>query len=81
MTPILPTIKATDMPITYDLETDIRYLQGIEKNKIENVKNALLLNANTVEEISFMMGVPIEEIERIKKDMELDTDSSDNQNN
>ena len=69
------------MPITYDLETDIRYLQGIEKNKIENVKNTLLLNANTVEEISFMMGVPIVEIERIKKDMELDTDSSDNQNN
>lgn len=69
------------MPITYDLETDIRYLQGIEKNKIENVKNALLLNANTVEEISFMMGVPIVEIERIKKDMELDTDSTDNQNN
>ena len=69
------------MPITYDLETDIRYLQGIEKNKIENVKNTLLLNANTVEEISFMMGVPIVEIERIKKDMELDTDSTDNQNN
>ncbi len=71
--------KATDMPITYDLETDVRYLQGREKERIENVKNALLLNVNTIEEISIIMGVPIEEIERIKKDMELDTDSSDNQ--
>jgi len=26
------------MPITHDIETDIRFLQGIEKKEIEDVK-------------------------------------------
>ena len=68
------------MPITYDLETDIRFLQGVEKNQIDAVKKALTLNVLTVEQIAYIQGVPVEEVERIKRDMELDTDSSNNQN-
>ncbi len=67
------------MPITYDLETDIRFLQGVEKNQIESVKKALELNVNTVEQIAYIQGVSVEEVQRIKNDMELDVDSSDNQ--
>jgi len=68
------------MPITYNLETDIRFLQGIEKNQMEAVKKALELKVNTIEQIAYIQGVSVEEVERIKKDMELDTGSSDNQN-
>ncbi len=67
------------MPITYDLETDIRYLQGVEAAKIEAVKKTLTLNVLTTEQIAYIQGVSIEEVERIKNDMELDVDSSDNQ--
>jgi len=69
--------KAAKMPITYDLETDIRYLQGAEANKIEAVKRALTLDSFSVEQIAFIQGVPVEEVERIKNDMELDADSSE----
>ena len=65
------------MPITYDLETDIRYLQGVEANKIEAVKRALTLDSFSVEQIAFIQEVPVEEVERIKNDMELDADSSE----
>jgi hypothetical protein len=34
----------TQMGWEYELETDIRYLQGIEKLKIEEQKLSLLLN-------------------------------------
>jgi len=65
------------MPITYDLETDIRFLQGIEKAKMEDVEALLKSGELSTDFISTHLKVPIEEVERIKKDMELDTGSSD----
>ena len=65
------------MPITYDLETDIRFLQGIEKAKMEAVKRALTLDSFTSEQIAYIQGVPIEEVQRIKSDMELDANSTE----
>jgi len=79
LTLILPTTKTHKMPITYDLKTDIRYLQGVEANRIEAVKRSLTLNNLTIEQIAYIQSMPVEEVKRIKKDMELDADSSDNQ--
>lgn len=63
------------MPITYDLETDIRYLQGVEKAKMDLIKDFVKGNELTNAMIAKYFKVPIEEIERIKNDMELDTGS------
>ena len=69
--------KAAKMPITYDLKTDIRFLQGVEKAKMEDVEALLKSGELSTDFISTHLKVPIEEVERIKKDMELDTGSSD----
>ena len=78
------TLKQTaDMPIVYDLETDIRFMQGeargeskgeargeargIEKNRIETAKELLLLNVISILQISQITKLPIDRIEAIKK--------------
>jgi len=77
---IPPIIKVRKMPITYDLETDIRYLQGVEKKETEDIRGLVLQNILTDEQIAQAIKVPLEEVRRIRNDMELDADSSDNQN-
>ncbi len=67
------------MPIIYDLKTDIRYLQGVEENKFDTVKRLLNLGYTDIKEIAVIANVGETEVERVKKDMELDTNSSDNQ--
>lgn len=74
------TLKQTaDMPIVYDLETDIRFMQGeargeskgeargIEKTRVETAKELLFLNVLTILQISQITKLPIERIEAIKK--------------
>jgi predicted transposase/invertase (TIGR01784 family) len=69
------TIKQTSiMPIVYDLETDIRFLQGssrgeargIERTKIETIKELLLLNILSIQQIAQTMKVSVEKVEEIK---------------
>ncbi len=67
------------MPITYDLETDIRYLQGAEAAKMTLIKDFIKGGEFPNDVISRYFKISIEEVERIKNDMELDVDSSDNQ--
>ncbi len=69
--------KASKMPITYDLETDIRYIQGMDKKANDMIKELLKMGLGTIESIAQAAKVPVEEVERIKNDMELDADSSE----
>jgi len=62
--------KAAKMPITYDLETDIRFLQGIEKKEIEDVKGLILQNILTDEQIAEAIKAPVEIVRRVRKDIE-----------
>ncbi len=61
------------MPITYDLETDIRYLQGFEKANFNTVKRLLNLGYTDTKEIALISDVDEKEVQRIKNDIELDT--------
>lgn len=70
------TIKQTSiMPIVYDLETDIRYVQGMNKGEARGVeqtinasiKRQLLMKILTVQQIADSLDVPIERVERMKK--------------
>lgn len=70
--------KATDMPITYDLETDIRYLQGIEQNKENGTERLVLQNILTDEQIAQAMEVPVEVVRRIRKDLSDNNGSQSN---
>ena len=69
----------------YELETDIRFLQGvkkgekkgiatgiatgIEKSKIEFIKNLLMTGISDVAQISKLVGESIEFVENVKKDL------------
>ena|GEM_PF-1991498 len=64
------TTKLRKMPITYDLETDIRFLQGIEKKEIEDVKGLILQNILTDEQIAEAIKAPVEIVRRVRKDIE-----------
>ncbi len=79
MTRIPLIIKIIDMPLDYDLETDIRYLQGVERSKMDVIKRGLQMGTD-IQLLSTVTGKSIEEIEQIKKDLELDVDASENQN-
>ncbi|MEA5258819.1 hypothetical protein VB264_13565 [Arcicella aquatica] len=70
------TVKQTAiMPIVYDLETDIRYVQGMtmgeEKGKEKNLDNniVLLLQSNllTAQQIAETLNVPLKRVEKLKK--------------
>ena len=62
--------KASKMPITYDLETDIRFLQGVEKKEMDAVKGLILQNILTDEQIALAIKVPVEVVKRVRKDTE-----------
>ena len=64
------------MPLDYDLETDIRYLQGRERAKMDTIERGLKAGFD-VKLLSDITKKSIEEIEQIKKDLELDADASD----
>jgi len=70
------TVKQTAiMPIVYDLETDIRYVQGMtmgeEKGKEKTLDNniVLLLQSNllTAQQIAETLNVPLKRVEKLKK--------------
>ena len=74
------TIKQTSiMPIVYDLETDIRYIQGMNKGEARgeargveqtinaSIKKQLLMKILTNQQIADSLDVPIERVEKIKK--------------
>ena len=69
-------IKQTSiMPIVYDLETDIRYVQGmnkgeargVEQNINASIKRQLLMKILTIQQIADSLDVPVERVERIKR--------------
>ena len=67
------------MPIVYDLETDIRYIQGMNKGEARgeargveqtinaSIKKQLLMKILTNQQIADSLDVPIERVEKIKK--------------
>lgn len=65
------------MPIVYDLETDIRFIQGMNKGEArgnektlnDNIKQLLLSNLLTVVQIAETLKVPIAKVENIKKSL------------
>lgn len=65
------------MPIVYDLETDIRFIQGMNKGEArgkektlnDNIKQLLLSNLLTVALIAETLKVPIAKVENIKKSL------------
>jgi hypothetical protein len=61
----------TQMGWEYELETDIRYLQGIEKKNIQVVTNLLINNEFNfdVSTIADFAGVSVEFVENIKKSL------------
>ena len=61
----------TQMGWEYELETDIRYLQGIEKKNIQVVTNLLVNNEFNfdVNTIADFAGVSVEFVENIKKNL------------
>lgn len=69
------TIKQTSiMPILYDLETDIRYVQGMNKGEARGVeqtinasiKKQLLMKLLTNQQIADSLDVSVERVEKIK---------------
>jgi hypothetical protein len=68
------TVKQTSiMPIVYDLETDIRFLQGrnngVEKKKFDVIKNLLRMKLLTTAQIAEAVDVPVDEVEYVKKEI------------
>jgi DNA-dependent RNA polymerase auxiliary subunit epsilon len=53
----------------YDLETDIRYLQGVEKGKIDVIESLLKQTNFSIEKIASIADVSIEFVEKIKNDI------------
>ena len=63
----------------YDLKTDLRYIQGGDKATRDVIKALLEYGQLTIESIATHMDFPVEEVEIIKRDMELNTNSPNNQ--
>lgn len=76
------TIKQIEkMPLTYDLETDIRFLQGKEKGKLEgqeagryearreDIRALLKANMGTPEQIALVLNVPLSFVFDIQADI------------
>jgi len=76
------TIKqSANMPIVYDLETDIRFIQGMNKGEIKGeekgakrtidntIKQLLLSNLLTSSQIAETLKVSLEQVENIKKNL------------
>ena len=67
------------MPIVYDLETDIRYVQGMNKAEARgeargveqtinaSIKRQLLVKILTIQQIADSLDVPVERVKRIKR--------------
>ena len=71
------------MPIVYDLETDIRYVQGMNKAEARgeaigeargveqtinaSIKRQLLVKILTIQQIADSLDIPVERVERIKR--------------
>jgi predicted transcriptional regulator len=53
----------------YDLETDIRFLQGVEKSKADFIKSLLKQTDFSIEKIASIVGVSIQYVEKIKNDI------------
>jgi hypothetical protein len=68
------TTKQTSiMPIVYDLETDIRFVQGmnkgVDKTKFDVIKELLLMKVLTSYQIAQVVKVPVEVVEQVKKEI------------
>jgi hypothetical protein len=68
------TIKQTSiMPIVYDLETDIRYVQGmtkgVDKTKFNIIKELLLLNVLSSQQIAQVVKVSVDAVEKVRKEI------------
>jgi hypothetical protein len=68
------TVKQTSiMPIVYDLKTDIRYVQGrdngVEQNKLDVIKELLLLKLLTNDQIAKAVKVSIDVVEQVKREI------------
>lgn len=68
------TVKIIEgMSITYNIEKDIRYKQGIEKGiekeKTENVQRLLLETDFQIEKIASLARVSVAFVKRIKKEL------------
>ena len=63
--------KVKSMPITYDKYTDGLYLEGIEDNKRQLVKNALIKKNLTIEQIAEVIQVDIEYVLAIQKELDI----------
>ena len=50
----------------YDLETDIRFLQGVEKSKTDFIKSLLKQTDFSIEKIANLVGVDPEFVEKVK---------------
>ena len=65
------TIKFTEaMPITYNIETDVRYQQGIEKGIEKTITSLLQSGLLTDQQIAETVGTSLAHIRRIRKRME-----------
>ena len=49
----------------YDLETDIRFLQGVEKSKTDFIKSLLKQTDFSIEKIASIVGVSIQYVEKM----------------
>ena len=62
------------MPITYNIETDVRYQQGIEKGIEQGIDNTItsLLRSGllTDQQIAEAVGTSLARIQRMKKRLE-----------
>jgi len=64
--------KIDKMPITYDISKDGLYQQGIEKAKYQMIVNLIDQNLLTLEQISEVANVSIDEVKTIKKELDKD---------
>ena len=58
------------MPITYDKYTDGLYLEGIEDNKRQLVKNALIKKNLTIEQIAEVIQVSTEYVLSVQEEID-----------
>ena len=61
------------MALTYNIERDIRYNQGLEKATVDRnttiARNLLLHTAHSIEEIAKLVSVSVEFVSQIKSDI------------
>jgi len=62
---------------SYDLETDIRYIQGVEASTM-NIIKAGLESGLSMEKLSYILEISVKEIEEIMEEMETDAVSAYN---